>query len=115
MDISDGILEANLGIRPRDFAYTTITWSAAAEAEVQKRYRFARLWTIGTHLDTDAGRVRYADLAGIEGDDEADGGPPVAARYITRYTHPYRLPSMDFEHQIHDLDAFRRYLEEALE
>lgn len=115
METCDGILEENLGVVPRDFAYTTITWSAAAEAEVRKRYRFARLWTIGTHLDTDAGRVRYAELAGIEGDDEPDGGPPVAARYITRDTHPHRLPSMDFEHQIHDLDAFRRYLNGALE
>ncbi|MEX2247189.1 MAG: polysaccharide deacetylase family protein [Dehalococcoidia bacterium] len=115
MDTCDAIIERHLGIVPRDFAYTTTTWSAAAEREVAKRYRFGRLWTIGAHYETDAGTVRYADLAGILGDDEPDGGPPIAARYITKETHPYRLPSLDFEFLIYDYDAFRRYLEGSLD
>jgi hypothetical protein len=49
----------------------------------------------------------------VPGPDEADGGPPKAARYITRETDPYRLPSMDLDHLIQDPEAFRRYLEEA--
>jgi peptidoglycan/xylan/chitin deacetylase (PgdA/CDA1 family) len=114
MDTCDRIIEAELGVLPRDFAYTTVTWSEAAEREVMNRYRFARLWTIETHLDTDSGRIRYADLVGVAGEDEDDGGPPFAARYITAQTHPYRLPSMDFEYQIYEYDAFRRYLEGAL-
>jgi len=115
MDTCDRIIQEHLGIVPRDFAYTTTTWSAAAEREVRQRYRFARLWTIGTHLDTDTGPVRFADLAGVEGDDEDGGGPPFAARYITRQTDPHRLPSMDFEYLIYDYAAFRRYLEGALD
>jgi peptidoglycan/xylan/chitin deacetylase (PgdA/CDA1 family) len=115
MERCDALLAQELGIVSRDFAYTTITWSAAAEREVARRYRFARLWTIGTHCDTDAGPVRFAELAGIDGEDEPDGGPPIEARYITARTHPYRLPSMDFEYQIYEHEAFRRYFVAAFE
>jgi peptidoglycan/xylan/chitin deacetylase (PgdA/CDA1 family) len=114
MERCDGLLQKHLGIISRDFAYTTTTWSQAAEDEVKKRYRFARLWTIGSHIDTDRGKVRYADLVGVAGDDEADGGPPMAARYITQETNPYRLPSMDFEFLINRFDDFRAYLAGAL-
>jgi hypothetical protein len=86
------------------------TWSESAELAVCKRYRFARLWTIGGEITTDRGKIRYADLAGVEGDDLPDGGPPAAARYITSGTNPYRLPAMDFEYLIYDYDAFRAYL-----
>ncbi|HEY8171954.1 MAG TPA: polysaccharide deacetylase family protein [Dehalococcoidia bacterium] len=113
MDTCDAILEERLGIRPRDFAYTTTTWSEVAEVEVKRRYRSARLWTIGSHIDTDEGKVRFAELAGIEGEDESDGGPPLAARYITKDTHPYRLPAMDFEYLVYEYDAFTAYLNGA--
>jgi hypothetical protein len=43
----------------------------------------------------DGKEMRYADVVGVPGADEADGGPPRAARYITRNSNPYRLPSMD--------------------
>lgn len=112
---ADEMLEENLGIVPRDFAFTSTTWSQIAEDEVKKRYRFGRLWIIGTHYDTEEGRVRYAELVGVPGADEEDGGPPVAARYITRETHPYRLPSMELENLIFEYDAFRDYLKGALE
>jgi peptidoglycan/xylan/chitin deacetylase (PgdA/CDA1 family) len=114
MDTCDRVIEEHLGVVPRDFAYTTTTWSAPAEREVAKRYRFARLWCVSSHLATDAGRVRYADLAGVSGEDETDGGPPLASRYITERTHTHRLPSMDFEYQIYEYGAFRGYLEGAL-
>jgi len=111
----DDILYEQLGIVSKDFAYTSTTWSSVAEDEVKKRYRFGRLWIIGSHYETDSGQIRYADLVGCPGDDEDDSGPPFAARYITRDTDPYRLPSMDFEYLIYDHDAFRTYLEGALE
>ena len=115
MDRCDAIVGRELGSRPRDFAYTTTTWSAVAEAEVKRRYRFARLWIVGAMIDTEAGPRRFADLAGVDGDDDPDGGPPLAARYVTTRTDPYRLPSMDFEYLVHSFDAFRRYLEGALD
>ena len=59
--------------------------------------------------------MRYADLVGVPGDDEPDGGPPMAARYITEDCDPYRLPSMELQYLIHDPADFRRYLEYALE
>ena len=62
----------------------------------------------------DGEAVRYADLVGVDGPDEADGGPPYAARYITEHSDPYRLPSMELQELIHDPSAFRRYLEGAL-
>jgi hypothetical protein len=88
--------------------------SRIAEHKVRKRYRFGRLWIVGTHYHTDEGQVRYADLAGVLGDDKADGGPPHAARYITADADPYRLPSMDLEHLIFEFDAYRAYLQGAL-
>lgn len=115
MDICDGIIKEQMGIAPADFAYTATTWSSVAESEVKRRYRFGRLWIIGAHCETEAGRVRYADLVGVTGADEADGGPPMAARYITKDTDAYRLPSMDFEYLIYQHAAFRRYLEGALD
>jgi peptidoglycan/xylan/chitin deacetylase (PgdA/CDA1 family) len=114
MERCDGILLERLGVVSQDFAYTTTTWSAAAEREVAKRYRFARMWIIGSHFDTDAGRVRIGEFAGVAGDDESDGGPPIVARYIGEDTHPYRLPSMDMEYLAYAHDAFRRYLEGAV-
>jgi peptidoglycan/xylan/chitin deacetylase (PgdA/CDA1 family) len=111
----DEMLVEHLGIIPRDFAFTTTTWSHVAEDEVKRRYRFGRLWIVGAYYDTDKGRIRYADLVGVCGDDEEDGGPPAAARYITRQTHAYRLPSMELEELIFDYDAFRAYLAGAFE
>ena len=106
----DEILERQLGVRSRDFAFTGTTWSAVAESEVQRRYRFGRLWIIGSTYQADGGEIRYADLVGVCGPDESDGGPPCAARYITEQTHPYRLPSMELEYLIYGYDAFRSYL-----
>ena len=111
----DELIYAHLGIIPRDFAYTGATWSRIAENEVRKRYRFGRLWIVGTQYNTDEGEIRYADLVGISGDDEVDGGPPYAARYITKDSDPYLLPSMDLENLIFEYDAFREYLQGALE
>ena len=61
------------------------------------------------------GEIRYADLVGALGEDEADGGPPYEARYITEDSDPYRLPLMELEHLIFEFDAFRAYLQGALE
>jgi peptidoglycan/xylan/chitin deacetylase (PgdA/CDA1 family) len=113
MEKCDALLYEHLGVTSRDFAYTMTTWSEAAEAAVRKRYRFARLWTVGAHVETDKGRMRIADLAGVAGPDESDGGPPAAARYITKDSHPYRLPALDFEYLIYPYDGFRKYLDGA--
>ena len=70
---------------------------------------------MGTHYQADGREIRYADLVGAPGEDEADGGPPLAARYITRDSHPYRLPSMEIQRPlIYSPEAFRAYLEGAL-
>lgn len=110
----DETLRTRLGITPRDFAFTGTSWSSVAEREVAKRYRFGRLWIVGSEYQADGKPIRYADLVGVSGEDEADGGPPNAARYITRETPPYRLPSMELQALIHTPEAFRAYLEGAL-
>ena len=115
LDRCNETIQKNLGFVPRDFAFTGTSWSSLAEQEVKKRYRFGRLWIIGSEYSVDGEPVRYADLVGVEGPDEADGGPPHAARYITRDSDPYRLPAMEIQALIHEPDAFRRYLEGALE
>lgn len=110
----DQALKENLGVIAKDFAFTGTSWSSAAEREVKKRYRFGRLWIVGAEYQADGKRIRYADLVGVPGPDEPDGGPPVAARYITETSDPYRLPSMELERLIYEPEAFRRYLEGAL-
>ncbi|WP_167529422.1 polysaccharide deacetylase family protein [Bradyrhizobium macuxiense] len=113
LDQSNEIIESRLGLKPRDFAYTGTSFSTQAEREIRKRYRFGRLWIVNSQYNMDGKRARMADVMGIAGADEADGGPPRAARYITRNSNRYRLPSMDTNHLIHDQGPFRRYLEEA--
>lgn len=115
LEKNDAILKKELGIQPKDFAFTGTSWSSLAEKEVKKRYRFGRLWIVGKMYQADGRPIRYAELAGVAGDDEADGGPPFAARYITKETDPYRLPSMEIVCLIREHAAYRRYLEGALE
>ncbi|MCY4530530.1 MAG: hypothetical protein OXD46_16075, partial [Chloroflexi bacterium] len=104
-----------LGFRPKDFAFTGTSWSSIAETEVKKRFRFGRLWIIGSEYKADGRTIRYADLVGVPGEDDADGGPPMAARYATKETDPYRIPSVEIQALIHEPVEFRRYLEGALE
>lgn len=116
LETCDATLIEHLGIVPRDFAFTGTSWSSVAEKRVMERYRFGRLWIVGIHYQADGREIRYADLVGVSGEDEEDGGPPLAARYITRCSHPYRLPSMEIQRPlIHRPEAFRAYLEGALE
>jgi peptidoglycan/xylan/chitin deacetylase (PgdA/CDA1 family) len=110
----DATLKEKLGVDSKDFAFTGTSWSSAAEKEVMNRYRFGRLWIVGSIYQVDGEKMRYAELAGVEGEDEADGGPPSAARYITKDSNPYRLPSMELQALVHDPAAFRAYLEGAL-
>ncbi len=113
LEKNDEMLNANLGVTPRDFAFTGTSWSSAAEREVAARYRFGRLWIVGRSYSANGEDIRYADLVGVPGPDEPDGGPPAAARYIRRDTNPYRLPSMELQALIHSPEAFRAYLEGA--
>jgi len=115
LDQCNETLKERLGVEAKDFAYTGTSFSTAAEAEVKKRYRFGRLWIVGSVYQVDGNEMRYADLVSVEGDDEPDGGPPAAARYITEESPRYRLPSMELQALIHEPTAFRRYLEGALE
>ena len=112
----DATLGQHLGITPRDFAFTGTSWSSMAEKLVMERYRFGRLWIVGTHYQADGAEIRYADLVGVGGEDEADGGPPLNARYITRDSHPYRLPSMEIQNKLmYSPESFRAYLQGALQ
>jgi peptidoglycan/xylan/chitin deacetylase (PgdA/CDA1 family) len=115
LDQNNATLRERLGVEPRDFAFTGTSWSSAAEAAVRERYRFGRLWIVGSEYQVDGRPTRYADLVGVPGPDEADGGPPMAARYATPDSDPHRLPSVDLQRLIYDLGAFRRYLLGALE
>lgn len=114
LETSDATIKKNLGIKPRDFAFTGTSWSSMAEKLVMKRYRFGRLWIVRALYEADGTQMRYADLVGVPGEDEPDGGPPMAARYITRTTPAYRLPSMEIQRLIYQPEAFRRYLEGAV-
>ena len=67
--------ESSLLMLTAAFAGKEHVMNAYREA-VKERYRFARLWIIGSHYETDDGHVRYGDLAGVSGSDEEDGGPP---------------------------------------
>ena len=118
MDTNDAWLEEHLGLRPQYFAFTGnatgVTWSTVADLEAKRRYRLGRLWIIGSQCETDGTVERYADFVEASGPDEADGGPPHAARYITQDTPLFRLPSMELERLIYEPEAFREYLTRAL-
>ena len=115
LETNDATLKEHLGIQPRDFAFTGTSWSSMAEKLVMQRYRFGRLWIVGSEYQADGKTVRYADLVGVDGDDETDGGPPLAARYVTQQTPAYRLPSMEIQRSlIYTPEAFRTYLEGAI-
>ena len=115
LETCDAEIQRHLGIVPRDFAFTGTSWSSVAEEKVKARYRFGRLWIVGAHYQADGQEIRYADLVGVAGEDEGDGGPPQAARYITRNSDPHRLPSMEIQCPlIHDPESFRAYLLGAL-
>ena len=115
LDRCNETIQRNLGFTPTDFAFIGTSWSSIAEREVKKRFRFGRLWITGSGYMADGKAIRVADLVGASGPDEADGGPPNAARYITEQSDPYRLPSIEFQASlIHEPEAFRRYLEGAL-
>jgi hypothetical protein len=80
-----------------------------------ERYRCGRLWIIGSLYQVDGEQMRVAELIGVEGADEADGGPPMAARYIQRDTPTYRLPSIEIQSPLlHTEEAFRAYLDGAV-
>ena len=111
----DAALRENLGVVARDFAFTGTSWSSVAERVVKERYRFGRLWIVGSEYNVDGQAMRYADLVGVPGPDEEDGGPPYAARYITEESDPYRLPSMELERLVYEPEAFARYLEGSAE
>ena len=114
LDTNDALIREHLGVTPRDFAFTGTSFSAMAAKAVAERYRFGRLWTVGADYQVDGKTVRYADLAGVPGPNLQDGGPPDAARRITRATHAYRLPAMELTGLIYAPEAFRAYLEGAL-
>ena len=115
LDRCNRVIEENLGFVPQDFAFTGTSWSSAAEAEVKKRYRFGRLWIVGSEYEADVKPIRYAELAGSLEPDEPDGGPPNSTRYITEDTDPHRLPSMELQALINHPEAFRSYLQGALD
>ena len=115
LETCDATLEEQLGKAPQDFAFTGTSWSTIAAKRVKERYRFGRLWLIGSMVQVDGGEMRVAELFGAQGDDEADGGPPMAARYIERGTSAYLLPSIEIQSPLlHTEEAFRSYLEGAL-
>ena len=114
LDRCNRVIEENLGFVPQDFAFTGTSWSSTAEAEVRKRYRFGRLWVVGSGYEAGGKPIRYTGPAGSSEPDEADGGPPNSPHYITEHTDPHRLPSMDLQALINDPAAFRAYLKGAL-
>ena len=115
LETCDATLEEQLGQAPKDFAFTGTSWSSVAEKRVMERYRCGRLWIIGSLYQVDGEQMRVAELIGVEGEDEADGGPPMAARYIQRDTPTYRLPSIEIQSPLlHTEEALRAYLDGAV-
>lgn len=113
---ADAEIKRQLGEAPKDFAYTGGTWSAIAEQKVKMRYRFARLWITESTCLADGRRTAVADLMGVGGADEEDGGPAKAARYITPQSNRYRLPAMEIcSGLMNRFDQYRDYLLGALD
>ncbi len=112
---ADETIERRIGVRPKELAYTGRSWSPLGEKIAKERYRFARLWLTGRVYRVGDGTTTHetteAEVLGVAGPTEADGGPPYAARYITRATDPYRLPSVDLEYLLKTEAAIQHYLD----
>ena len=54
LETCDATIKQHLGVQPRDFAFTGTSWSSMAEKLVMERYRFGRLWIVGTHYQPTA-------------------------------------------------------------
>ncbi len=54
----DETIAKHLGAGPKDFAFTGTSWSSIAEREVIERYRFGRLWIVGSQYQVDGRDVR---------------------------------------------------------
>ena len=125
LDQCNETLQRELGRPMRDFAFTGTSCSSSAEQEVMKRYRFGRLWIrrvataqrqSPTDYEVDGQTIRYAEYVGSDEPNDADGGPPIAVRYITRESNPYRLPSMELQSSLlYEPGSFRRYFEGAVQ
>jgi peptidoglycan/xylan/chitin deacetylase (PgdA/CDA1 family) len=115
LDAGLAAIERHLGLRPLDFAYTGTSFSTVAEAAVAERFRFGRLWIVGAGYQMNGTEVRFSDVVGVSAPDEADGGPPTAARYVTRTTPPLRLPAMDLQRLVWEDEAYRAFLLGSLE
>ncbi len=125
LDQCNETLQRELGRPMRDFAFTGTSCSSSAEQEVMKRYRFGRLWIrrvataqrqSPTDYEVDGQTIRYAEYVGSDEPNDADGGPPIAVRYITRESNPYRLPSMELQSSLmYEPESFRRYFEGAVQ
>ena len=65
LDRCNQVIQENLGFTPKDFAFTGTSWSSSAEQELMKRYRFGRLWIIGSgyQADSPVGWVRVVAKA----------------------------------------------------
>ena len=100
LDICDVAIKQHLETKPRNFAFTSINCSSVTELKVKQRCRFGHLWVVGTHCHADGEAIRHADLVSIEGEDEADRGPPHAVRYISRDSNHYRLPSPEIQRSL---------------
>ncbi len=113
---ADETIQRRIGVTPRDLAFTGRSWSPLGDRIARERYRFARLWLTGRVYTVSDGvsptrEVSEAEVLGVDGPPEGDGGPPHAARYITRATDPYRLPSLELEYLLTTEAAVDRYLE----
>ena len=71
---------------------------------------------MGTEYQVDGETMRYADLVGVDGPDEADGRDRQWRRVTLQRIRPLIvLPSMEIQRPlIYAPDAFRHYLEGAL-
>ncbi len=63
LDLNVSILEEQLDIEIKDFAFTGVSYSAQAAREVRKRFRFGRLWIVGSEYQVDGETVRHAAQA----------------------------------------------------
>jgi peptidoglycan/xylan/chitin deacetylase (PgdA/CDA1 family) len=90
------MIERQLGVTPRHFAYVGRGWNPLAESIVRKHFLTGRLCiSYMTYLTGGGKEVLPGEILDSDAMGESDGGPPFCKRYLTREMNRYRVPALD--------------------
>ncbi len=108
--ISIRVMKEKVGVRPVHFVYVGRGWNELGESIVKKHFKTGRLWVADMTYFLGGGKeVPVGEILGAGDVLEADGGPPMKARYFTRESSAYRIPALDASNLVFTSQAMRAW------